>query len=83
VLAAAGDYLHETLGDRASGAALGDEVRRRTASLAAAWWVLRHGRWLAGARRATIASGEHDPGYRERLVSLYGTPQPDSEAEAG
>lgn len=72
VIAATLEYLAQAV--RGSGAPPGpwrSNVAFRAASLAAAVWVLSHPRWLAAKRRAIIAAGQHDPGYRRRLTELY------------
>jgi len=72
VIAATLEYLAQAL--RGSGGPRGSwrgHVAFRAASLAAAAWVLSHPRWLAAKRRATIAAGQHDSGYRRRLNDLY------------
>ena len=72
VLTAAMEYLAQAV----RGAGEPDDrwperLMTRSVSLAVCCWVLSHGRWLTGKRRATIASGMHDSGYRRRLTELY------------
>jgi GT2 family glycosyltransferase len=72
VLAAALEYLTAALcGEVEVEAPLRARLTARSASFAAFCWVVSHGRWLHGKRRATIARGLHDPGYRRRLEQLY------------
>ncbi len=76
VLAIVCEYLVHGLrgGVYGPAASVGAAVTERTASLAAAWWVLLHGRWLAHKRTMTMRRGQHDPAYRQRLAALYEPP---------
>lgn len=76
VLTASLDYLAHGVRGNADGPAESARTTwtERTAALAAAIWVVTHARTLAHKRSATVRSGQHDPGYRERLASLYEPP---------
>ena len=74
VLAAASEYLAQAVRGGERSASWRARWTARSASLASGCWVLTHGRWLAARRRAAIATGDHDPGYRTLLVELYEPP---------
>ena len=72
VLAAALEYLAEAVrGEGVPNVPWRSRLMSRAASLAAGGWVLSHARWLGRKRRAAAVAGQHDPGYRRRLIELY------------